>query len=127
MAVNIEELIEAVREYPVLYDRSSTAAMDEKNSAWSKISGQLNKSNNKLTINFLKAKWRNLRDTYQKALKHRKELEEIGQLQRYKEYKHEDALNFLFPFIYSELTQGSVTKKRKLNNSLATNYGPTQK
>lgn len=42
-----------------------------------------------------KAKWRNLRDSYQKAIKWKHELEELGKIDHYQGYKHEAALNFL--------------------------------
>lgn len=85
-------LIEAVKAYPSLYvkDQSSSTNIEQKNMIWNEISLKVNQP-----IEKCKAKWRNLRDSYQKAIKWKKELEELGKTSNYHEYKHEAALAFL--------------------------------
>lgn len=85
-------LIEAVKHYPALYSKqqSSGTSIEQKNLIWKEISLKLNQPTEKC-----KAKWRNLRDSYQKSVKYRQELEAIGKLSIYHEYKHETALSFL--------------------------------
>lgn len=84
-------LIDAVRAYPSLYvkDHSSTN-IDQKNIIWNQISLKVNQP-----IEKCKAKWRNLRDSYQKAMKWKRELEQLGKPNIYHEYKHERSLQFL--------------------------------
>lgn len=119
LKTSVEELIDVVKEYPVLYDRannvSSAQANEEKSMAWKKIAEFLDDD-----VTSLKAKWRNLRDSYQKAIKNRKELEEIGQLHRYHEYKHEGKLDFLYPHLDLE---PNLTRKRKASSC----YSPSSK
>lgn len=85
-------LIEAVKSYPSLYikDQSSNTNIEQKNMIWHEISLKVNQPTEKC-----KAKWRNLRDSYQKAIKWKRELEQLGKLSNYHEYKHESALEFL--------------------------------
>lgn len=85
-------LIEAVKACPSLYSKqdSSSTSGDQKNMLWKKISKQINQPPEKC-----KAKWRNLRDSYLKAIKWRRELEDLGRLGNYHEYRHEAALSFL--------------------------------
>lgn len=119
MTSTVEELIEAVRNYPVLYDRinvvSGAQLNEEKAIAWRKISENLG---NEDTIEVLKAKWRNLRDSFMKAVKNRKELEEIGQLHRYHGYKHEEKLEFLYQHVLAEI---APPRKRKSSSSYTPN------
>lgn len=51
----------------------------------------------------LKQKWRNLRDSYQKAMKYKRDLEEIGQLNKYHPYRHENKMSFLLPHILADI------------------------
>lgn len=87
-------LIEAVKQHPSLYNKyhqsSGNTNLDQKTTIWKEISEKVNQP-----IDKCKAKWRNLRDSYQKAIKWKQELEEIGKLSNYHEYKHEAALSFL--------------------------------
>lgn len=85
-------LIEAVKSYPSLYSQqqSSGTNIDMKNVYWKEIALKVNQP-----VDKCKAKWRNLRDSYQKTVKRRQELEEVGKLSRYHPYKHEAALSFL--------------------------------
>lgn len=85
-------LIELVRTYPSLYSKknSSSNNVEQKNIVWCQIAEQLGQP-----VEKCKAKWRNLRDSYQKSVKWRKELEELGKLSSYHEYKHEAAMAFL--------------------------------
>lgn len=112
MLSSVDDLIDVVREYPVIYDRINSApgsnANDEKAQAWIEISEKLNED-----AVVLKLKWRNLRDSYQKAVKNRRELEEIGQLHRYREYKHEEKMHFLYSHIIEAEMEGNQSKKRK--------------
>lgn len=62
-------------------------------------------------LNLIKSKWRNLRDAYQKTVKTRRELEEMGLGSKYKEYKHEESLSFLYHHI--PLFELRGTRKRK--------------
>jgi hypothetical protein len=112
MNASVEDLIDAVREHPVIYDRINSVPgainNEEKSIAWRKIALILKEDES-----ILKQKWRNLRDSYQKAIKNRKELEEIGQLHRYHEYKHEDKMEFLYPHIEIDFNP----RKRKASGS----------
>jgi Alcohol dehydrogenase transcription factor Myb/SANT-like len=85
-------LIEAVKARPELYRKqaSSTGNIDQKNHCWTEISEKIGQP-----VEKCKAKWRNLRDSYLKAVKWKGELEALGKLSKYREYKHEDALSFL--------------------------------
>jgi Alcohol dehydrogenase transcription factor Myb/SANT-like len=106
----IEDLIESVKRYPALYCKSSntvTLNVDEKNSLWANIAKELNDNPVKV-----KQKWRNLRDSYQKAMKTKKDLEEMGQIHRYHEYRHEHSMSFLLPHIVLSTTDSSI-KRRK--------------
>lgn len=94
-------LIESVKLYPSLYSKQqSGTSIEQKNSIWKEISLKINQPTEKC-----KAKWRNLRDSYQKSVKYRQELETIGKMSIYHEYKHEAALSFL-----------EVGTKRKVND-----------
>lgn len=86
------ELIEAVKHYPSLYSKDTSPGnnIDQKNIIWKEISLKIDQP-----VEKCKAKWRNLRDSYQKAVKWRQELEQIGKVENYHEYKHEAALSFL--------------------------------
>lgn len=88
----INALIEAVKLYPSLYSKqpANNGNSDQKNVIWKEISQKIDQP-----IERCKAKWRNLRDSYHKAVKRRLELEEIGRLSTYQEYRHEAALAFL--------------------------------
>ena len=101
-------LIEAVKANPSLYSKqdASTSGItsEHKNSIWKKISNQINQPPEKC-----KAKWRNLRDSYQKAIKWKRELEEIGKLSIYQGYKHEQALSFL---------ESSIVSSKRSNDDL---------
>lgn len=86
-------LIEAVKSYPALYvkDQPSTnITIDQKNMIWNQISLKVNQP-----IEKCKAKWRNLRDSYQRAIKSKRVLEQLGKVSDFHEYKHEAALSFL--------------------------------
>jgi hypothetical protein len=85
-------LIEAVKQQPSLYSKqqSSGTNLDQKNQVWKEISEKINQP-----VERCKAKWRNLRDSYLKSVKWRHELEELGKMDVYREYKHEAALSFL--------------------------------
>jgi hypothetical protein len=109
-AINsIELLIDTVREYPILYSKlgavSGSVNNDEKNQAYIDIAKKLHEEPNKI-----KSKWRNLRDSYQKAVRSRKDLEEMNQLSRYHPYRHENRMAFLLPHILQEINQ----RKRKV-------------
>lgn len=84
------QLIEAVKEYPLLFKRQATGTTEQKNAVWNEIAKNIDQTPKKC-----KAKWRNLRDSYQKSVKWRQELEEIGKMSNYHTYKHEEALSFL--------------------------------
>ena len=86
------KLVELVRVHPTLYSRqlSSGNTSEQKNEIWKSIAVKMNEP-----VEKCKAKWRNLRDSYQKAMKYRRELETIGKEDLYHEYKHETALSFL--------------------------------
>lgn len=88
----VNALIEAVKLYPSLYNKQSSqsGSSDQKNLIWKEVSKQIDQP-----IEKCKSKWRNLRDSYHKAVKWRRELEAIGRLSNYREYKHEAALSFL--------------------------------
>lgn len=107
---SVEKLIDIVKEYPVIYNKISvpSATTEDKNKAWEKIAKELNEDSTKL----IKKKWRNLRDSYQKAIKSRRDLEEIDQLHRHKAYRHEARMSYLLPHIISEFS----TRKRKNRN-----------
>ena len=62
-------------------------------------------------VSSLKSKWRNLRDSYQKSIKNKRDLEEIGLIHKYHKYKHECQMEFLYEHVLVEL--GDVRKKRK--------------
>jgi hypothetical protein len=85
-------LIELVRMHPSLYSKtqSSGISTEQKNQIWKDISAKLGQN-----VDKCKAKWRNLRDSYQKSIKYRRELEAIGKEELYHEYRHEIALSFL--------------------------------
>lgn len=85
-------LIEAVKQYPSLYLKQPVQGgnSDQKNIIWRDIAQKIDQP-----IDKCKAKWRNLRDSYHKAIKWRQELDAIGKLSNYHEYKHEAALSFL--------------------------------
>lgn len=95
-------LIELVKHYPQLYSKqqSSGSTIEHKNAIWKEIAVKLQQP-----VEKCKAKWRNLRDSYQKSIKYRRELEAIGKEDLYHEYKHENALSFL-----------EVGSKRKAND-----------
>lgn len=129
--LNIEEFIDIVKEYPVLYDKTGTFAQnnEEKNMAWKvniKIKmistilinyfKEIAKKVHLKDLNYLKSKWRNLRDTYQKAVKNRRDLEEIGMIHKYKEYKHEHQMSYLYEHILSELSSTSKRKRKGSGN-----------
>lgn len=85
-------LIEAVKMHPELWSKevSSTGNMDQKCNVWREISAKVNQP-----VDKCKAKWRNLRDSYLKSIKWREDLAEVGKLEKYRGYKHEEALTFL--------------------------------
>jgi Alcohol dehydrogenase transcription factor Myb/SANT-like len=84
-------LIAAVRDHPEIYGNPlSASSIDQKTHTWRQISEKVNQP-----VEKCKAKWRNLRDSYLKAMKWKEELAEVGKLSRYREYKHEEALSFL--------------------------------
>lgn len=84
------QLIEAVKDCPLLYKKQATGTTEQKNAAWNEIAQNIDQTPKKC-----KAKWRNLRDSYLKAVKWRQELEEIDKMAKYRPYKHEEALSFL--------------------------------
>lgn len=88
----IDLLIETVKCYPCLYDKeqASRANIDQKNQIWTEIATKIDQP-----VEKCKSKWRNLRDSYLKAIKYKHELELIGKLDIYRGYKHEDTLSFL--------------------------------
>lgn len=88
----IETLIETVKCYPCLYDKeqASRANIDQKNQVWIEIANKIDQP-----VEKCKSKWRNLRDSYLKAIKYKHELGLIGKLSLYRGYKHEDSLSFL--------------------------------
>lgn len=100
----VNALIEAVKLYPSLYLKQAIQGgnSDQKNIIWREISEKIDQP-----IDKCKSKWRNLRDSYHKAIKWRQELEAIGKLSNYHEYKHEAALSFL----------GSTTGIKRKNSS----------
>lgn len=110
---SIEQLIETVKEYPILYNKIGSVPgsvnNEEKNQVWNIIAKKINEDPNKL-----KQKWRNLRDSYQKAIKNKREMEEItkiiGQPTRYHPYRHEERMSFLLPHILNDAA--GVRKKR---------------
>lgn len=63
-------------------------------------------------LNEIKSKWRNLRDAYQKAIKYKRDLEEMGMISKYYEYRHEEAMNFLYDHVVNELNGNSVRKRK---------------
>ncbi|KAG5681763.1 hypothetical protein PVAND_011172 [Polypedilum vanderplanki] len=101
----VELLIDAVKNYPILYSKISSVNNEDKNQAWIHIANSLNEEN----VQSVKSKWRNLRDSYLKAIRNKRELQEINQLSRYHPYKHEERMNFLYPYILQEINQ----RKRK--------------
>lgn len=46
-----------------------------------------------------KQKWRNLRDSFLKSIKWKRQLEMLNKLENFCPYKHEEALSFLLPYI----------------------------
>ena len=116
IATKIEDLIEAVEKHPVIYSRSISQNNANKNDAWRSISNELGEKN----ISLLKAKWRNLRDSFHKAIKNKRKFEEMGQMKHYREYVHEDKLIFLLPHIDFEgeiCNEKEEHRKRKPRSS----------
>lgn len=132
--LNVVEFIDLVKEYPVLYDRSLTQNHEEKNMAWKvkitiktifkfSFTFYFKEVAEKIDIDdisYLKSKWRNLRDTFQKSIKNKRDLEEIGMLHKYKTYKHETQLDFLYEHVLVELSLRNIRKKRKRSRSFNT-------
>lgn len=74
-------------------------------------------------INYLKSKWRNLRDAYQKSIKNKRDLEEMGMLHKYYAYKHENQLNsFLYEHVLVELSGAGNRKRKGSRNLLSSNF-----
>lgn len=100
-------LIQLVKEYPLLYTKNdSSINIDQKNMLWKEIASRLNQPEAKC-----KSKWRNLRDSYQKALRWKSELEEMGKLCNYHPYRHEAALSFLENKMKRKREDGDRSKK----------------
>lgn len=93
----IDMLIAAVKCHPILYSRNGSGmTSDQKNAIWAEISQQIDIPVGKfiystrflsltlvLFLEKCKAKWRNLRDSYHKAVKWRMELEAVGKPENY--------------------------------------------
>ncbi|XP_070496094.1 uncharacterized protein [Chironomus tepperi] len=105
----IEQFIDIVKEYPIIYSKpgalSGSVNNNEKNQVWAEIAKRLNEDD----PGKLKQKWRNLRDSYQKAMKYKRDLEEVGQLSKYHPYRHEHKMSFLLPHILADIP----SKRRK--------------
>jgi hypothetical protein len=108
-----ELLIEAVKAYPILYQKSAGVPgyLEEKNQAWNEIAIKL-----KEDVGNLKKKFRNLKDSYFKKIKNKKELEEIGHLDKYIPYKHEEKMSFLLPLLQYPDVENASIRKRKLRS-----------
>lgn len=98
------KLIDMIKSYPELYDRKhrNYTNMDIKKDIWVTISSEFNESEESV-----RARWRNIRDAYQKSIRKKHELSDTGKLSTYKKYKYEDLLDFLYPFC-------STQKRRRL-------------
>lgn len=97
----IELLIESVKGHPCLYDKEQATRfnIDQKNQIWIEIANKLDKP-----VEKCKHKWRNLRDSYLKAIRSKHDLGRIGQLGLHRSYKYEDSMSFL---------EASSLKKRR--------------
>jgi hypothetical protein len=75
------KLIEAIKSYPELYDRKNRnyTNMDIKKEIWNTISSDFQESEDSV-----RARWRNIRDAYQKSIRKKQELHETGRLKEYK-------------------------------------------
>lgn len=93
--MNEEQLIELVKLYPTLYDRTSSQYKDNatRNNAWEEIAGQLN-----TTAEDCKDKWAKLRNCFTNAIKRRKKKnpESAANLTP---WKHERQMAFLVAHI----------------------------
>lgn len=88
----IEMLIDSVKSHPCLYDKEQATRfnIDQKNQIWIEIANKLDKP-----VEKCKHKWRNLRDSYLKAIRSKHDLGCIGQLSMHRSYKYEDSMSFL--------------------------------
>lgn len=103
-------LIRKIQEYPELYDRKNKnyTNMEVKKDIWQEIANEFNEPEE-----MVRTRWRNIRDAYQKSIRRKAELEEMGKGALYKKYKFEDQLEYLLPFC-------STIKRRKLARSSPT-------
>jgi hypothetical protein len=108
--LNIEELIECVKAHPIIYDRSGH--QKERNEAFEVIAKKL-----EMSPIIIKNKWRNVRDMYLRAMKSRKNYEEMNKLHLYTEYKHEAKLNeFLYHQTMDEILGGGRRGRKRASS-----------
>ncbi|XP_014271110.1 uncharacterized protein [Halyomorpha halys] len=96
MKMDAEQLIECVRDFPLLYnlEEKEYCDTDKKERAWKEIGVLMNKS----AID-CKKQWYNLRDCYRRAIKKRKDTRPGQEAKKIKRWKFEEEMSFLLPHL----------------------------
>ncbi|KAJ8722498.1 hypothetical protein PYW07_003678 [Mythimna separata] len=115
-----EKLIEMVRKYEFIYNLKHPKYMDsvKKDMAWKNIGEQLKQS-----AVACKQRWQCLRDAYRRALNKKKGKQGLA-AKNIKQWKYENEMSFVAPFLMERKTQSSVevTSDGELSDSAYENY-----
>ncbi|XP_013180630.1 PREDICTED: uncharacterized protein LOC106127153 [Papilio xuthus] len=115
-----EKLIETVRKYEFIYNLKHPRSMDnaKKEIAWNEIGEQLNQS-----AIACKQRWQCLRDSFRRALKHKRDRGEAAK--GIKPWKYEKEMAFVAPFFMEKKSKNSVeiTSEDDLSYNAQVSYG----
>ncbi|XP_015433726.1 PREDICTED: uncharacterized protein LOC107189657 [Dufourea novaeangliae] len=107
--MNDEQLIELVRQYPVLYDVSHPKYMNTslKLDIWNKIGRNIRQD-----VSVCKARWNNIRDNYKKCLR-KTAMKRRQNAKKIRLYKYSEQLSFLKKYIDERKTNTSIDSQEK--------------
>ncbi|XP_063545691.1 uncharacterized protein LOC134753679 [Cydia strobilella] len=90
----VEQIIETIKQHPVLYDHKVPCRKDLSEALWEEIADTFD-----LDVQILKVKWKNLRDCYKKHI--RAQTDDSKAVSSYKHWQWSKYLEFLRPHIRS--------------------------
>ncbi|XP_063374555.1 uncharacterized protein LOC134662218 [Cydia amplana] len=121
--VLVEQIIETIKQHPVLYDHKVPCRKDLSETLWEEIADTFD-----LDVHVLKVKWKNLRDCYKKHI--RAQTDDSKSVSSYKYWQWSKYLEFLRPHIRSNTEVDHNTKEYsenilniKLEEADHTNFG----
>ncbi|CAG9759717.1 unnamed protein product [Ceutorhynchus assimilis] len=110
-----EQLIKTVRKHPIIYDKLADGynSMLARESAWVDIGEKIGQKD----INFLKKRWRSLRDTFIKFYRNGKTQKSVEGNSRKKRWRYYDIMEFLIPYIEHKIIMNGFKSTAVETNS----------